>query len=134
MTELYGQDVGTTLYQVKAVKREPMVRFAGWYSVMAADDGLGCWDHPRLQRRFIHSIARELDHEVWAHVSLSRWDKRMPTWEQVRDIWRLLYPDTTGIVVIPPEDKHVNLAEVAHVWGCLTATPLPDFTRGGRTI
>ena len=58
----------------------------------------------------------------------------MPTWEHTRDAWRLLYPDIAGVVVVPPKSKHVNIAEVAHVWGCLTKLTVPDFTQGGDSI
>jgi hypothetical protein len=117
-----------------AFHRTPLITFAGWRMVRDCEDGLGAWRHPRLQRNFIHSVAREEDGEVWAHVSLSRFDQRMPTWDQTRDLWRLIYPDILGIIVIPPEDKHVNIAEVAHIWGCLTRPAAPDFTRGTGSI
>jgi hypothetical protein len=84
--------------------------------------------------RMIHSIAREEDGHVWAHVSVSRRDGVMPTWDQARDVWRLIYPTVLGVVVVPPEDKHVDLAEVAHVWGNLDVPALPDFTHGLGTI
>ena len=129
-----AQDDETRGYQRLAAHRVPLLHCAGWRVLYEGGDGLGAWGHPRLQRRFIHSIAREADGEVWAHVSLSRSDKRMPSWEQVRDIWRLVYPSLYGIVVIPPEDKHVNIAEVAHIWGCLTKPTVPDFTHGIGSI
>jgi hypothetical protein len=58
----------------------------------------------------------------------------MPTWGQARDVWRLLYPTVLGVIVIPPEDRHINLAEVAHVWGNLDRPAVPDFTHGMGTI
>jgi hypothetical protein len=129
-----AQDDETRDFQRLAARRVPVLRGGGWEGIFEGADGLGAWGHRRLQRQLIHSIARELDGEVWAHVSVSRRDHRMPNWEQVRDIWRLVYPDTLGIVVVPPEDKHVSLAEVAHIWGCLTRPAAPDFTHGLGSI
>lgn len=116
--------------------RSPRLRLAGWThrGVMQPADGLGIWDHPRAGLRLIHSISRELDGDIWAHSSFSRRDRRLPTWEQTRDTYRLLYPDLPGLIVIPPEAEHVNKAEVMHVWTCLTRRAVPDFTRGLGTI
>jgi hypothetical protein len=114
----------------------PLLSGGGWQVVFPGEDGLGCWDKKRgrYQLRLIHSIARELDGDVWAHLSVSRRDGVLPTWDQARDVWRLLYPDITGVVVIPPETDHVNLGEVAHIWGDLTRPAVPDFTHGLKTI
>jgi hypothetical protein len=72
---------------------------------------------------------------MWEHISVSRFDDRMPSWEQVRDTFREVAGDTAlGIIVVPPKSEHVNIAEVAHVWHCLSKRPIPDFTRGGRSI
>ncbi len=106
---------------------------ARWTLAAAAADGLGCWVLRRRGLRLIHSLSRE-DGAVWAHVSLSRADRVMPAWEQVRDVWRLLYPETAGVVVIPPAASHVDHAEVAHVWGNLDRPAVPDFSHGLGTI
>lgn len=129
-----AQDDETRGYQRLA---EPIARrliIKNWRQVYRADDGLGCWDQPTLGQRVIHSIARELDGDVWAHVSLSRRTGRMPTWTEVRDIWRLFYPDVAGVVVIPAASNHVSIAEVAHIWGNLNRPAVPDFSHGLGTI
>lgn len=110
----------------------PRLHAAGWQMRADGEDGIGMLDRGSL--RVIHSIGRELDGQVWAHVSLSRRDKSMPDWAQVRDAWWLFYPDTVGVIVVAPRTEHVNKAEVAHVWGCLNARPLPDFTHGTGSI
>lgn len=112
----------------------PVLLAARWVVRFAGDDGLGCWDYPRKGLRLIHSIARERDGDIWAHVSVSRRDRVMPTWEQTRDVYRLVYPNVFGVIVIPPGDLHVNFAEVAHVWADLSRPAVPDFTRGLGTI
>lgn len=106
-----------------------------WKLVKPGMDGLGAWTHGSRGLGLIHSIALEQDGEVWEHISVSRKDGEMPTWEQVRDVFHeVCGDDALGIIVVPPKDEHVNIAEVAHVWRCLTKRPIPDFTRGSRSI
>jgi hypothetical protein len=106
-----------------------------WTCVQRGADGLGAWRHGARGLALIHSVATELDGELWEHVSLSRADGTMPTWEQTRDVFReVCGPDALGIIVIPPKAEHVDIDEVAHVWRCLTRRPLPDFTRGSGSI
>lgn len=106
-----------------------------WKLVTPGADGLGAWQHNARGLGLIHSIGMEEDGQLWEHVSVSRSDGTMPGWEQVRDVFHeVAGPDALGIIVVPPKSEHVNLAEVAHVWRCLTRRPIPDFTRGLRTI
>lgn len=134
-----GQDDETRgLISLAKVIVIPRLQAARWELRFEGADGLGCWDFcwdlPRKGLRLIHSIAREEDGFPWAHVSVSRRSQVMPTWEQTRDVWRLIYPDVTGVVVIPPATQHVNLAEVSHVWGNLSQPAVPDFTHGLGSI
>jgi hypothetical protein len=130
-----GQDDETVGY-VRLARRFAIPRLARgrWQLRYDGADGLGCYDLPRKGLRAIHSIAREQDGDVWAHVSVSRRDRCLPTWEQTRDIWRLIYPAVAGVIVIPAETSHVNMAEVMHIWGNLSRPAVPDFTRGHGTI
>jgi hypothetical protein len=106
-----------------------------WRQVTPGRDGLGAWQHGARGLGLIHSIALEQDGQLWEHVSVSRADGELPTWAQLRDSFReVAGDDALGIVVIPPKSEHVDIAEVGHVWHCLTRRPLPDFTRGGRSI
>jgi hypothetical protein len=98
-------------------------------------DGLGRWTHGARGLGLIHSVALEQDGEIWEHISLSRSDGQMPSWNQLRDVFReIAGDDALGIIVIPPKAEHVDIAEVAHVWRCMSRRPLPDFTHGGRSI
>lgn len=107
----------------------------GWHLAMAGGDGLGAWDHSRRGLRIIHSAAIEEDGNVWSHVSVSRRiDGLMPTWRQARDAFWLICPNLYGIIVVAPENEHVNISEVAHVWGNHTEATVPDFTRGTASI
>jgi len=106
-----------------------------WVCVQRGADGLGAWKHGARGLGLIHSVATEQDGELWEHISLSRTDGNMPTWEQVRDVFReVCGSDALGIIVVPPKSEHVNIAEVAHVWRCLSRRPIPDFTHGRRSI
>lgn len=106
-----------------------------WQCVTPGADGLGAWVHGARGLGLIHSVARENDGELWEHISVSRRDDTLPSWEQLRDTFREVAGDEAlGIIVVPPKSEHVDIAEVAHVWHCLTRRPLPDFTRGGRSI
>jgi hypothetical protein len=106
-----------------------------WKQVVQGADGLGAWRHGPRQLHLIHSVAYEQDGELWEHVSVSRADGTMPTWVQVRDVFHdVCGDDALGVIVVPPKSEHVNIAEVAHVWRCLTKRPLPDFTQGTSSI
>ena len=106
-----------------------------WKRVTPGMDGLGSWQHRARRLGLIHSVALEEDGEVWEHVSLSREDGDLPSWEQTRDVFReVAGPTALGIIVVAPKPEHVDIAEVMHVWRCLTRRPLPDFTRGFGTI
>lgn len=106
-----------------------------WRQVTPGADGLGAWMHKARGLGLIHSIALEQDGELWEHISISRSDGAMPSWEQLRDTFHeVAGPEALGVVVVPPKSEHVDLAEVAHIWRCLTRRPLPDFTRGSGSI
>jgi hypothetical protein len=106
-----------------------------WTCDTRGHDGLGRWMHRARGLGMIHSIAIEQDGELWEHVSVSRRDSKMPSWEQVRDVFREVAGDgALGIIVVPPRSEHVDIAEVAHVWRCLSKRPLPDFTHGSGSI
>jgi len=111
--------------------QESRLTAAGWR--LNADrgvcaDGLGCWDRARApQTRLVHSLHRYGDGHVWAHLSVSHRSGALPSWEQVRDVQWLMYPAEAGLVVVAPQEAHYSIGEVAHVWTCLTGSPLPDF-------
>ena len=123
----------TSVASLRAV--EARLKRYRWVCAQPGADGLGAWRHRARRLALIHSVAVEQDHQVWEHLSLSRDDGAMPSWEQVRDVFReVCGPDALGIIVVPPKSEHVDIAEVAHVWRCLTRRPIPDFTHGLKTI
>lgn len=129
-----GKDTIDQLRRVVIHAGGARLQKAGFRQVVAGEDGLGMWDNTRSGLRIIHSMAWELDGEVWSHVSISNRSGYMPSWGQTRDAWRLIHPDKVGVIVVPPKSEHVNIAEVAHVWGSITGRTTPDFTRGTGMI
>lgn len=113
--------------------QEARLRGRRWKQVEEVRDGIGHWVHRGHNLALIHSIARH-EGEVWGHVSVSNRANTMPTWHEVRDAGWLLYPRLYGLIVVAPESMHVNISNVAHVWYCLTAKPVPDFTHGYGSI
>jgi len=115
--------------------QERRLRAAGWQPSpqgSAFVDGLGCWDRYRGHPvRLVHSLHRYGDGHVWAHLSVSHRSGLLPSWEQARDVQWLLYPDMAGLIVVAPQGEHYSIGEVAHVWTCLTGSPLPDFRIAG---
>jgi hypothetical protein len=83
------------------------------------------------------SCAQFGDGHLWLHVSASRRDHKMPTWEQLLQVKRVFVGDVrTAYQVMPPLHKHVNIHPgCAHLYCCLDLDQyLPDFTAGGETI
>lgn len=106
-----------------------------WVCERRGADGLGQWWNRRRKLALIHSVALEADGELWEHVSLSRRDGEMPSWDQVRNVFHeVCGSEALGVIVVPPKSEHVNIAEVAHVWHCIGRRPLPDFTGGTGSI
>jgi hypothetical protein len=127
--EMWDDECAALVEQYAHEQRRALVN-AGWKHREPNRDGIGMWDHRARRHRLIHSVARADDGQVWAHVSLSNSSNTMPDWYAVRNLGWLLYPGRFGIIVIAPEARHVNIANVAHAWFCLTAKSCPDFSYG----
>lgn len=105
-----------------------------WVTVVEqGDDGYAArWQH----LRFIVSVKLEEDGKMWLHASVSRRDKTMPTYDDLRTTKTLcIGDDRTALQVFPPADKHIDLAgplgiEVLHLWSCLAGDVTPDFSAG----
>lgn len=82
------------------------------------------------------SCAQQTDFRRWLHVSVSRKDTCLPTWEQmclVKDLF--IGEERQAIQVMPPRSKWVNIHKgCLHLYHCLDNDALPDFTAGGETI
>ncbi len=97
----------------------------------------GVYSSPSL--RVIFSAGVEEDGKRWAHVSVSRADKTLPSWldlVEVRDVF--LGREQLAVQVLPPRSEHYNIRtgiEVMHLWAPLDGSPLPNFLRArGGTL
>jgi hypothetical protein len=113
--------------------QERRLRAAGWRRAFEGTAGLGGWGNGGLNLKMIHSLHREDDGGLWAHVSLSyyRDPGRLPGWYALRDLHWLLYPGDFGVQVVAPPSLHRSIAEVAHLFTRLDAPAVPDFGRFG---
>lgn len=82
------------------------------------------------------SCAERADRKRWLHVSVSRRDTKMPTWEQMSQVKRVFIGDErTALQIMPPKGKHVNIHPAClHLWHCLDGEVTPDMTAGGETL
>jgi len=113
----------------------PNVLPAHWFELkqVRSRNGMGFQTVGGL--RVLLSVAPEKDGNVWMHASCSRED-RLPSWDDIKEMKDLFVgTQRTAIQVLPPEAEYVNQhPNVLHLWSCLTADVLPDFTRGAGTI
>lgn len=82
------------------------------------------------------SCAEQGDGKRWLHVSVSRRDHKLPTWEQLLQVKNLFIGEArTALQVLPAKNRYVNIHPgVLHLWHCLEGDVTPDFTAGGETI
>lgn len=104
-----------------------------WTMFQDGDDG-EAWTCGDV--RVIWSVAKELDDRHWLHVSVSR-STRLPSYSdmtRVKDLF--IGDDAIAYSVFAPDAQHVNIHQnCLHLWAPLDGDlPLPDFTRGGRSI
>jgi len=115
----------------------------GWELVQEGVDGAKLFRDDRqraLSVQAIVSAARELDGRPWVHLSVSvihgtPKSVLLPRWSTL--VWardEFLGPAAKCLLVIPPHDEHVNIAEVHHLWHCPEGDGLPDFTRGSGSL
>lgn len=104
-----------------------------WHILVAGMDG--AMYRKRTGPTVIMSASVCLDNKCWLHVSTST-PTRLPTWcelIEVKDIF--IGPKRKAIQVFPSRAEYVNQHPYAlHLWSCLDADPLPDFTEGMGTI
>jgi len=108
----------------------PRVLPSGWRYHPDADDMLY---HDKRGILVILNVMQYPDCKPWIHLSLSRRDKKIPTWEDLREVKDLFIGrQRKAIFVLPPEDQYVNLHPgVLHLYCCLGKDPIPDFRYKG---
>lgn len=82
------------------------------------------------------SCAEYEDFRCWLHVSVSRKDTCVPTWEQMSLVKALFIgEERQAVQIMPPASKHVNIHHAClHLWHCMDGDGIPDMTTGGETI
>jgi hypothetical protein len=92
--------------------------------------------HKRGLLRVVVSCMRYADGKCWLHVSVSRKNREIPSWQAMCDVKDLVIgTERTAYQVMPPRAKHVNVHPgCLHLWHCLEGDVTPDFTGGGETI
>ena len=120
----------------------PTVLPSGW----AAIDTTGWTDGPDPDYARVYvkhgavkvliSCARYADGKSWLHVSVSRRNREIPSWQLMSEVKDLFIgQERTAYQVMPPRSKWVNIHPgVLHLWHCLDGDVTPDFTAGGETI
>lgn len=83
----------------------------------------------------IQSLAKEQDGNYWIHTSYSR-RSRVPDYNDTLFIKNhFVGEDTKAIMVFPRKTEHVNFHPFClHLYECCEKDPLPDFTRGTKSI
>lgn len=114
----------------------PRVLPFGWIQEPDVYPGVAVYTHNRFGVRALLSAQVELDGKRWIHVSVSRRDKRLPTWENLRIVKEtFIGADKLAVQVLPRERDYVNIHPgVLHLWHCLDGDPTPDFTMGTGSI
>lgn len=133
-----ASDVRVTL----KVKFESDVRYrlpgklpGGWKLLNVSADG-GAWiRHDGL--KVIATAATEEDFVVWIHVSCSR-KSRLPSWVDLTAVKHLFIgDDRRAIQVLPEKANWINIHPYClHLFAPMYPglDPIPDFTRGGKSI
>ncbi len=105
-----------------------------WEIANVTQDGVQC-----ISERFgliaILSGCKEDDDKLWLHLSLST-KRGIPNWEQMVKAKNIfLGEDALAVQVFPRKANYVNIHRfVLHLWECLDADPVPDFSSGTGTI
>lgn len=90
--------------------------------------------------RFLVTAAKEKDDKVWVHASVSRRDRKTPTFEDLVTLRKYtMPPDAVAYQLFVPEDEYYHQAikgqvDVLHLWCCADGRVTPDFRSEDGTI
>jgi hypothetical protein len=110
----------------------PRIWPSGWKLLQRSADGYAA---QHVRQTLIVSDAREGDGKVWRHLSLCG-HGRLPTWGELVEAKELFCgTDAKAVQIIPPRSQYVNInPDTLHLFVCLDADPLPDFTSGTGSL
>lgn len=83
--------------------------------------------------RFIVSAQKEKDDKIWVHGSVSRRDRKTPSYADLLTMRKYVYPENATVYqVFPPKDEYFSQAfkgqvDVLHLWSCPDGRFTPDF-------
>jgi len=82
------------------------------------------------------SVGPQDDGHDWIHASIARYDRTIPSYDELKLLHRAVFGDAHAYQVFVPKAEHVNIHEFAlHLWGRLDGTrALPDFTQGQGSV
>lgn len=111
------------------IKRLP----ESWRLLERTLDGITCRHKSGL--KVLLSGSKEDDGRLWMHLSASR-ERLVPNWEQLATVKELfLGAEAMAVQVFPRRVNHINIHRFClHLWCCLDADPVPDFSSGTGTI
>lgn len=117
-------DIDTT----KTVSGLPAPR--GWHVIERRGDG-AMWQRLSGEAlKVIESVKVEQDGKTWLHVSISKPNGKMPSYEDVQLLRKLfISEDRECYHVFPTKDRYVNFHNVLHLFACLSSPSgvLPHF-------
>jgi hypothetical protein len=89
------------------------------------------WERLTGQRlKVMEDVAVKADGKRWLHVSVSKPNHKMPTYDDLQEVRRLFIgEDRESYMVFPTKDRYVNIHNVLHLWSCLDQPSgvLPHF-------
>jgi len=78
------------------------------------------------------SVAIESDDRLWFHASISRFDLKMPTYDDLYWLRENFFQGTWAMQYFPPEEQHISHhGTCLHLWTCLEDLQMPDFRKLG---
>jgi hypothetical protein len=94
----------------------------GWHVLEPWGDGL-VWQRLTGQAiKVIEDISVKADGKQWLHVSISKPNKKMPTYDDIQVARKLFIGEHRECYqIIPTQDRYVNFFNVLHLWCCLDA-------------
>lgn len=106
----------------------------GWQCTLRSEDGAK-YERILTGQTVIVSEDIEQDGRRWRHFSTA-FPNRLPTWDEfVATKEAFLGAESKAIQVLAPRSQWVNINPyVLHLFECMDADPLPDFTRGLGTL
>jgi len=82
--------------------------------------------------RVFEDVSPKDDGKLWLHISVSRANQKMPTWEDLQEARRLFIGEHRECYMdFPPKERYVNIGNVLHLWCCMDQPDgvLPHFEK-----